>query len=270
MVSLPQRLLALDMDGTLLRNDKTVSAANQRAVARCLEASTAVVLATGRMYCATLPYAQLWPGFSLWVAGHNGALIRQHGQKAAVYRRSIELPLAREVARWAAAKDLYLKTYVDDLLMVARETEETRRFTRLYHVPYRVVGDVASALKEAPNKLVIMESADRLPDLEAAVRSNWGDSLAVTASTPESLELMAPGVSKASALRWLASQLGVDAAHAAAIGNERNDLEMIKWAGFGGVVANAPDAVRAAAPRIVASNEADGVAEFIAAWQARY
>lgn len=266
----PRRLLALDMDGTLLRNDLTVSAANQEAVARALAESITVVLATGRMYCATQHYADLWPGHSLWVAANNGALIRQHGQAAPIYRRPVELALAREVARWAAVNDLYLKVYVDDLLLVAQEVEETRRFSRLFHVPYQAVGDVAAALKEAPTKLVIIHQRERMADLEAAIRANWGDAITVTASTPDSLELMAPGVSKAAALQWLARQLGVDEAHVAAIGNERNDSEMIAWAGFGGAVANAPAAVRAAAPRTVAANEADGVAEFIAAWRARY
>lgn len=260
-------MLALDMDGTLLREDMTVSPANQAAVAQCLNEGATVVLATGRIYRSTLPYASLWPEHSLWVAASNGADVRPLGGERPLYQRLMPLNVAREIARWAVGAGLYLKTYMDDLLLVPRVTAETLRFSRLFRVPYVVAPDLAAAITAAPIKMVLLDDPQRIGELERQVIAWWGDGVAVTASTPDGIEIMAPGVSKGAALQRLADHLGLAAQNVAAVGNERNDLSMITWAGFGGVVANAPANVRAAAPRVVPHHEADGVAHFIAAWR---
>jgi len=85
----------------------------------------------------------------------------------------------------------------------------------------------------------------------------------VTGSEPHVLELMACGTTKGAAVRALAERLGIDRSQVAAIGNERNDLSMITWAGRGATVANANEAVLAVAPQVVSHHDADGVAEFI-------
>lgn len=82
------------------------------------------------------------------------------------------------------------------------------------------------------------------------------------------LELMAPEVDKRSALQELAAGLGLEPAEVAVFGDQRNDLEMIAWAGLGVAVANASEAVLAAADLVAASNDADGVAEVIEGWLA--
>lgn len=263
-----QRLLALDLDGTLLRSDLTVSPANRAAVAACLHEGIHVVLASGRTSSSVEPYARLWEGHPLWIAGCNGAEIRPAGGGPAVLRRLVPLSLARSVANWARAAGLYLKTYVDDVLLVDEVTAETLAFSRAHGVPYRAVGNVAAALDAEPTKMVIVEPPERIAALVPLMREMWGDAAEVTTSEPHSLELTAQGVDKGSAVQFLADHLRVESGAAAAIGNAQNDVSMITWAGFGGVVRNAPPDVRAATPIVVSHHDDDGVAEFIAAWRA--
>lgn len=263
------RLLALDLDGTLLRSDLTVSPANHAAVAACLRAGVHVALCSGRTAGSVEHYARLWEGHGLWVIGCNGAEIRPAGGPS-LLRRPVPLPLARSIARWAAAEGLYLKAYVDDELLVARVTEETLAFSESQRVPYRAVGDLAGALTSEPTKLVVIDDPERIAALVPGVRDRWGAGVEVTTSAPDSLEITARGVTKGSALQRLAEHLQVEPAAVAVVGNAHNDLSMIIWAGFGGVVRNAPPDVLAVAPRVVGDHDEDGVAEFIAAWRAHF
>ncbi|ADU51658.1 Cof-like hydrolase [Thermaerobacter marianensis DSM 12885] len=265
----PRGVLALDIDGTLLRSDGTVSPRNQAAVARCLDAGIVVVLATGRTLVSASQYFRYWPGRPLWVIAGNGAVIRPSWSVRPLQERLIPLPLARELARWADRERLYLKAYVDDRLFVSQVTEETLSFSRIHRVPYVRVHSLPEALHKKPTHMVIVDGPDRIARLWPEVQRLWGDKLEITASTASSIEFCAPGVNKGAALRWLVGTLGLGLEQVAAIGNERNDLSMITWAGLGGAVGNAPPAVREAAGVVVGDHDADGVAEFIDLWMER-
>ncbi|HEY8416102.1 MAG TPA: Cof-type HAD-IIB family hydrolase [Thermaerobacter sp.] len=262
----PRGVLALDMDGTLLRSDGTVSPRNRAAVARCIEAGIAVVLATGRAFVSASQYFTYWPGCPLWVIACNGAVIRQAGSGRPLRERLVPLPVARELARWAARRQLYLKAYVDDHLIVSRVTEETASFARFHGIPYTQADDLAAVLPKGPTHMVVVDEPERVPALRAEAHNLWRDRLEITSSTHDDILFCAPGVTKGTALQALARRFGVGAEKVAAIGNERNDLSMITWAGFGGAVGNAPADVREAASVVVGHHDADGVAEFIELW----
>src|SRR5690606_32613172 len=106
-------------------------------------------------------------------------------------------------------------------------------------------------------KIVLMGDPADMPALEAEVLARWGGRMEVTSSEPDLLEITAPGATKGEAVRALAARLGIDRSQVAAIGNARNDLSMITWAGLGAAVANADEAVLAEAPRVVPENDAD-------------
>lgn len=262
-------LLALDLDGTLLRSDLTVSPANRTAVARCLRDGIAVALCSGRTAGSAGQYARLWEAGGLWIVGCNGAEIRPAAGGPVLLRQTVPLAVARAVARWAAGEGVYLKVYVDGVLLVERATAETVSFSRSHGVPYVETGDLAAALSGEPTKLVVMAEPPQVERLADAVRARWGAELELTTSEPGSLEMTAPGVTKASALQFLAEHLQVERAAVAAIGNAHNDLSMIRWAGFGGAVGNAPPEVQRAAQVVVGHHDEDGVAEFITAWRAQ-
>jgi len=255
-------MLALDMDGTLLRSDETVSPRNRAAVAACLERGVTVVLASGRFYGAITPYMKYWPGRPIWVAACNGALVYAPGSDEPFLSRVLDPSLAREILSWADARGLYVKAYFDDAVMTNQMTEETRLFMQRFG-QIQVEPDIAAAVHKGPAKIIAFAEVSRIPELERELHERWGDRLEVTGSEPHVLELTAPGATKGGALRALAERLGVDRSQVAAIGNERNDLSMILWAGRGATVANANDAVLAVAPRVVAHHDEDGVAEFI-------
>lgn len=262
-------LLAMDLDGTLLRSDLTVSPGNQVAVAQALEAGNHVVLATGRVHQAAARYAQLWPGYDLWMITGNGSIVRPAKGGEPIYERTLPREIAAELLRWAHAKDLNFKVYIDDEMWVTKDRDSSRHFCETRGLVYHVEPNLAQILPKGPTKGVLNEESARIDELEAEARERWGTQLSIVRSEPIYLEFMAPGVTKGPALAFLANHLGVDQANVAAIGNERNDLEMIEWAGFGGVVANASPEVKARAPRVVPHHNEDGVAAFITEWLSR-
>jgi Cof subfamily protein (haloacid dehalogenase superfamily) len=259
----------MDLDGTLLRSDSTLSPGNAAAVARCLAESHHVVLATGRVHRAAARYADHWPDHPVWVIAGNGSVVRPAAGGAPIYERLIDRDGATEVIRWAQAGALNLKAYLDDEMWVFEHRETSAQFCQSRGIPYHVEPALASVLQKGPTKMVLQEEPERLDQLEVEARKRWDAHLSIIRSEPQYLEFMAPGVTKGTALAFLADHLGVAQADVAAIGNERNDLAMIEWAGYGGVVANALPAVKERAPRIMPHHNDDGVATFIKEWLSR-
>ncbi|MFB5082807.1 Cof-type HAD-IIB family hydrolase [Symbiobacterium thermophilum] len=263
MYHTPIRLLALDLDGTLLRSDQTVSPRNQAAVAACLDRGITVLLATGRFYPAAAPYLEYWPGRPIWLAPCNGAQLFAPGQTEPITQRTLDLDLAVEVLSWIDRSRIMARVYFTTLALINRMTERTLAFMRRLGAQCRYEPALASAVTEPPTKIVLMGDPAEMPVVEAEVRSRWGGRLEVTSSEPDLVELTAPGATKGEVVRALAARLGIDRTQVAAIGNERNDLSMIHWAGLGAAVANAHEAVLAAVPRVVAHHDEDGVGQFI-------
>nr|PZN70506.1 MAG: hypothetical protein DIU55_11305 [Bacillota bacterium] len=262
----PIRLLALDMDGTLLRSDRSVSPRNQAAVAACLDCGITVLLATGRAYPAAAPYLEYWPGRPIWLAPCNGAQLFAPGEQQPVLERALALDLTREVLSWVDREGLSARVYFTTLVLINQVTEQTIDFMRRLGPQCRHEPKLSSAVTDPPFKIVLMGDPADMPALEAEVLARWGGRMEVTSSEPDLLEITAPGATKGEAVRALAARLGIDRSQVAAIGNARNDLSMITWAGLGAAVANADEAVLAEAPRVVPENDADGVAEFIASF----
>lgn len=274
----------MDLDGTLLRSDLTISPGNQVAVAQVLEAGHHVVLATGRVHQAAARYATHWPGYPLWMITGNGSVVRPASGGEPIYERTLPVEIAADLLRWAHAKRLNFKVYIDDEMWVTEDRESSRLFCEARGLVYHVEPNLAEILPKGPTKGVLTEEPARIDEIEVEARERWGAfraapsvaasseaaaHLSIIRSEPQYLEFMAPGVTKGTALAFLANHLGINQVDVAAIGNERNDLAMLEWAGFGGVVANALPAVRERAPRVVPHHDEDGVAAFIQEWLSR-
>lgn len=256
------KLLALDLDDTLLGADFQISVENRLAIQRAVDSGVLVTLATGRMFRSALPYAKQLQ-IDLPLITYHGALIRAAAGEETLYHKPVPLRLARQVAALAAARNYHLNVYINDELFVAAENEFSRYYEQLAKVKVTAVGDLSAYLETEPTKLTIINRDGRLPEIKKELIEKYGEELAITISRPSFLEITNRLATKGQALHFLAEMHNIPREQVAAIGDSYNDLDMILYAGFGVAVANAWEEVRSAADIVTAANTDHGVAVFI-------
>lgn len=260
--SVPPRLVATDLDGTLVRSDGTVSARTAAALQLARAAGAEVVFVTGR------PVRWMWDvvrdtGLAGPAVCSNGALTYDLGRREVVARWLLEPGTAVEVGaalRTAVPGTAYA---VEQESGFAREREYRPRYD--WGMEHRVaeLGDLCDApllkLLARHEELGSRElSAAAAPVLDGRVSVTWSG-----AAGHGLLEIAAPGVNKAAALSRLAAGYGIAAADVVAFGDMPNDLELMGWAGSAYAMANAYPEVIAAAGQVAPSNDEDGVAQVL-------
>ncbi len=256
------RLLALDLDHTVLTNSRKIHPENIPAIRAAVESGIIVVLASGRMLLTMLPFRDQL-GLETPVICCNGALVVD---ETLVTLREHTLPVEvfDQLFAYAEAEGLQINAYTKDKLLILQSSS----FMDEYSQRVRSVTPIRATPEEARSlpllKVLFLDSADRVNHHRSVLEPLLDSSIArVTVSEPEYLEFLPASVSKGQALEFLAERFGFEQQETAAIGDFDNDVEMVKWAGLGGAVANGSAPVRAVADVLVASNEDAGVAEFI-------
>lgn len=235
------RLLALDMDGTLLNHEQKISTENREWIAKAREAGVTVCLATGRGYEGLLPFAEELQLDSPIVAVNGGELWLRPGE---LHKR--HLFNADDVSRMHA---LALKYDARFYAHAVDGTYDIENWTD------RV---------EAHEWMKCGYSSGSLEAL-AAIRQqllDWGG-CEPTNSHPYNIEVNPEGISKARGLNEVCRLLGIQMSEIVAVGDSLNDIEMIRAAGFGVAMGNAQDAVKEAADAVTLTNTEHGVAHVI-------
>lgn len=255
------RLVAIDVDGTLLNSRHEVSGANAEAIDRVRRAGVDLVLTTSR------PPRALWPILeglaliepALFIAS-QGALTGSYsadGHLRVIDRHPMPVRLAQQVAAAGAAAGMSVNWYAAERWLVPHLDDRI-------HVESAIVGcapEVAdlSAETDGPDKILLLTDALDIADLVTVP-----EGLVALASTPTHLEVTGADVDKGAALGRVCALRGIAAGEVMAIGDGRNDLGMLAFAGVAVAPANAHPAVLAAADLITASNDADAVAGALA------
>ncbi|HYM66884.1 MAG TPA: Cof-type HAD-IIB family hydrolase, partial [Patescibacteria group bacterium] len=241
------RLLALDLDGTILDLRLNLDPRDLAALDRIKKMGVTVIACTGRPYPGALPWARR--------LGLDGALICYQGAQV----RSIDggvlldhgMPHAEamEVVRFARERDLHVQAYRDDMLICERDRPEAHEYANHAGMEIHIVADLDTAMGPTTPKLVIVATSRRLEEILPETRARWKGRLNVATSVPTYLEFTAVESDKASALAFMCERLGVERTQAVAVGDGRNDVSMISWAGLGVAIDGSPDEVIAAANR---------------------
>ena len=253
------KLIAMDMDDTLLNETQQVTDRTRDAIRRAMDAGVAVTIATGRMFQSALPYAQEL-GIQLPLIVYNGAMIREGASGKTLFHRPIETGLAQGLADLFRERGWYLQKYVDDRLYVAELDENARFYADYARVEAIPQGLDFFQMRAAPTKLLSMGDTDELNEIRTAVSDRYGDRLYLASSKKRYLEMVDARVNKGEALSFLAGMLGIEQNEVMAIGDSMNDVDMIEYAGVGVAMGNANVTVRASADFISATNAEDGVA----------
>ena len=265
------RLIAMDMDGTLLNPAQQLSEGNRQALLEAQQAGIQLAICSGRMPGDSALFA-LENGLEhMAILGLNGGCC-QRSPKAAPYVNhllSVETALAccERFTQQGITFGLFLQNHV----VVFQGAAEMRRCDWGSHwdepgaPEMSFGGDLSALAAQGINKIVCVEDDPRtLAALRKELEGLAG--LQVTSSWINNLELMPAGVDKGLAVKELAQKLGLEASQVMVIGDYHNDLSMFRYAGFPVAMGNAPLEVKAAARAITISNAEDGVACAIRRW----
>ncbi|MCC6625773.1 MAG: Cof-type HAD-IIB family hydrolase [Chloroflexi bacterium] len=261
MIDRPSRLIATDLDGTLLRRDGTVSPRTRAALDDVARVGWQHVMVSGRPPRRVRLVADQIGAGGLAICC-NGALIYDLADGLILHHRPLATDHARVLVHGLRARLPGIAFAVERGLVFGAEPHYVaQRQGRVERVSWQ---DDALALCAAPlTKLIAYHAGTPIEELRQMALDLAGDAVDATYSGADFLEIAAAGADKAAALAWLCERRGLTADHVVAFGDMVNDLAMLRWAGHSVAVANAHPAVLAVVDEVTADHDADGVAAVI-------
>jgi 5-amino-6-(5-phospho-D-ribitylamino)uracil phosphatase len=253
------RLLAVDLDGTLLNDAKRVGSSTVGALADLANRDVKVIIASARPPRSVRHiYAQL--GLETWQINYNGALIWDEPAKEVIFHRPMPGELVRQIIDGARARfpEILVTCEVLDRWYTDRfEQTYTTETGRLFKP------DVIAPLDEFCNQpitqLLLLGEVDHVSALHAVLAGGDQDAFTVVRTDPQLIQIMDRGVSKAAALQMVAEHYQIPLQEVMSIGDAPNDVGMLQLSGVAVAMDNAHDIVKQAAHWIAPSNNNDGV-----------
>jgi len=260
------KLLALDLDDTLLREDLTISFHTKNVLKKIEESGVIVMLASGRSPAAMDRYARALgmhkrPGY---LVCNNGTTILESHTGTIIKEFFLPVEAALAVYDLVDAEGFPVQIYDDGTIYVSRRNEYADIDQKLTGQRQVVVDNFRGFLAAGAQKMVIPGDPSLLQPLETLLKTYIGDRVTIFTSKPYFLEILPPATGKGEALAVVAQILGIDRSQVMAIGDSMNDESMIRWAGFGVAMANGDPRIKAIAKAVTnRTNEEDGVADFV-------
>ncbi len=256
------RLIALDIDDTLVVSGQPVSPRNSAAIAKAREKGVKIVIATGRGFAGSAPIREQLH-LNEPVINYGGALVSDGVTGAPLYTHYLSETEVRAAFAAADRYGLHAQIYEGDTVLFREWNLFTERYTEVMHLPYRIVPDLLEGDLTTTPKILLYTDPKTVPEMLIKVGEMLPPSLTLLTSKPGFLEIGSKTTDKATALKWIANHFGISREEVAAIGDNTLDQSMIEWAGVGCCVANGGDGVKAVSDRILPSCKDDGVAYYI-------
>lgn len=261
------KLIAIDMDGTLLNPQHEITPAVKAAIGRARDKGVSIVLATGRPFVGVQRYLMELDlqQEGQYCISNNGALVHSAARGEVVAEKTLGFEdyryleqLARELGvHFQAFDKAYLYTPNKDI------SEYTIHEASLTGIPvrYRAVEEMDPATRFP--KIMMIDKPALLDKAIAALPARARDSYTILKSAPYYLEILNPVVNKGYGVKMLAEKLGLQPSEVMAIGDQENDLAMIEYAGTGVAMGNAIESVKNIAQFVTKTNMEEGVAHAI-------
>lgn len=257
------KLMAVDMDGTLLTSEKTISEATVKAIEKAYSAGKVVTISTGRPVQGLSNYESVIKP-DIPVITYNGAMLIKLHSKEILFQQNVDSSSAREVIMRGNEAATTVVVWSDNKLYANKINERVEEYKKLSGLEPIIIKNVDEIVSQGVTKLLWLDEPHKHIEYQRWLNENLiNRKINYCTSQPSFLEFMGEGVSKAVAMEKLGELLGVLREESIAVGDGFNDLEMIEYAGLGIAMENAPDEVKERADYITDSNDEDGVAKAI-------
>jgi Cof subfamily protein (haloacid dehalogenase superfamily) len=275
MSSAPYRMIAIDLDGTLLSPKGTVTQRVKGAVHKALDAGLLVCFATGRNFTESRMVLEDVAHYDSAVFV-GGAMVMDTKQRITLHRTAVEPKLAAEICEVIESFGHAALALQDDLVqgfdyLVSGDLEmnvETVRWMQVTHAKVKRVPRLAKHQHDHTIRVGMVGSHDEIREVEIALQEKFAErifmhAIAVPAAGVDVLEIFDPSVNKWEGILHIARRHGIEPEQIIAIGDDINDLHMIKNAGLGVAMGNARPQLKAIAKRVIGTNHDEGLAEFL-------
>lgn len=265
------RLVAIDLDGTLLDTNKEISEKNKTAIHMATEKGVKIVICSGRVYSGARIYAKQL-GIMDPIIACNGAIIRENTDGKVIYSDFMNTEDCLRILDIFHENNIYFHVYAGETMLTERLDynslkyyEKNKALPEKDRVEIDIVTDMERKLRELDGKVLKFVAVSDDSELLATVRKKLSvvETVDVTSSNYNNFEVVNKGVNKGKALERLAEVLKIPPQEMIAIGDNENDIPMFDFAGLGVAMGNAEGCAKEAADYITAANTEDGVAKVI-------
>lgn len=256
------KLVAIDMDGTLLSSSHQISEKNREAIIKAMDKGVKIVLCSGRTINSLLTFTSELGvlGEEEYVVGHNGAAAMRIIDQEYIYENSLTGKEAKEIAAVCDEVNANYTIYTFDEAMTPRDNPHGRYEADLNSMPLKIRHPNTIHDEEKIAKVLIMDDVEVLDSYVGMIKEHFDDKYNLVRSLPIYLEIMRKEVNKMSGIMAVANLHGIKESEIITIGDAPNDLEMIEGAGLGIAMGNAQEIIKEASDYITRINDEDGVA----------
>jgi len=259
------KLIALDMDGTLLNGENKISSANYNAIQKARENGVKVVLASGRPLLGFKRYLEELNLISEneYAVAFNGALVQSSEGTEIISKTTLTVEDYKYLYKLSKELEVDIDAITESKVISPKDNEYTRRESKLNHIPIEIIP--VEDVDTSTTIVKVMFIGE--PELIAEIIKNMPDEVSskysIVRSAPFYLEFLDKSVNKGVGIAALAEKLNIKQEEVICIGDAGNDIHMIKYAGLGVAMGNAFPEVKKIANFITKTNEQDGVAYII-------
>jgi Cof subfamily protein (haloacid dehalogenase superfamily) len=259
------KMIVLDLDDTLLRDDQTISPRTRQALMDAQELGVKVVLASGRPTYGMRKIAKelRLAEYGSFILSFNGAKIINCKTEEELFSSTLSPETVHRLYDISRREDVGILTYVGDHIVTETAEPYAAIESNLTGMPVMEVDSFVKTVTEPVVKVLMLKEAERLADVEKKLQGELAGELSVMRSKPFFLEFTEVGVTKGASLNRLIQTLGIEREEVIAMGDSYNDLAMIEFAGLGVAMGNAPDDIKAKADYVTDTNMNDGVAKVV-------
>ena len=268
MNKLNVRLIALDLDDTLLNSQAMISDRNVEVLRRAAALGIYIVLCSGRAENAILPFVRrldiAGTESGRYIIAINGCSIYDLHERKQIYAQNVSGDVLDYAENEARKVGLVSEVYSPDTIFYREETKWTKLDVDLCHLKGQVVQDYDEFLKKGFPKMLIPGDPELLQKLQTKLKADLGDKAVVFTSKPYFLEVLPPNCGKGESVSFLAKHIGLPQESTMGFGDSMNDESMIRLCGYGVCMKNGLDYIKNIADFVTEKpNDESGVGEFI-------
>ena len=268
MKKLDVKLIALDLDDTLLNDDREITDLTVQALRDCAQKGIYVVLCSGRAEDAILPFVRRLQIAGLeagrFLIAINGCSIFDLHTRQNIFCKKVEPEVLLRTNELAEAEGLRSEVYTPDTIFYREETKWTKLDVDLCGLKGLAVENYEDFLKKGFTKMLVPGEPEQLLELQKTLRAEFKERAVIFTSKPYFLEILPPDCGKGEAVSYLAKELNIPIEKTMGFGDSMNDESLIRMCGYGVAMCNGLDAIKNIADFVTKyDNNHDGVGKFI-------